>query len=132
MHKNCILENWSESFFLCSFKNFQLSFPHLNPNPGSLGVHFQMRGGGKITPPPVHKFSYWSKFHLNIITGSGVLTIFFYKELTRHPEIGYNPVWDLPNIWGQGMVRDTKFGTNISNEMLPNVAGLQLWSLLSY
>ena len=29
------------------------------------------------------KFSYWSKFHVNIITGSGIMTIFFYKGLTR-------------------------------------------------
>ena len=32
------------------------------------------------------KFSYWSKFHVNIITGSGIMTIFFYKEFTRNPE----------------------------------------------
>ena len=36
------------------------------------------------------------KFH--IITGSGVITIFFYKGLTRNPEIGNTPVWVLPNI----------------------------------
>ena len=28
------------------------------------------------------KFSYWSKFYVNIITGSGVMTISFYKGLT--------------------------------------------------
>ena len=33
------------------------------------------------------KFSYWSKFHVNIITGSRITTIFFYKGLTRNPEI---------------------------------------------
>ena len=32
-------------------------------------------------------FSYWSKFHINIITGSGV------------PEIGNTLVWAMPNIW---------------------------------
>ena len=32
------------------------------------------------------KFSYWSKFHLNIITGSGVMAIYFYKRLTRNME----------------------------------------------
>ena len=31
-------------------------------------------------------FSYWSKFHVNIIIGSGVMTIFFYKGLTRNLE----------------------------------------------
>ena len=80
------------------------------------------------------KISYWSKFHVNVITGSGVMTIFFYKGLTRNPEIGHIPVWVLPNIWGQERVSDTKFGTNVSNEMLPNFAKCQLrhLSLLSY
>ena len=80
------------------------------------------------------KLSYLSNFHVNIITGSGVMIIFFYKGLTRNPEIGYNPAWVLPNIWEQWRVRDTKFGTNVSNEMLLNVAKcqLRLLSLLSY
>ena len=64
------------------------------------------------------KFSNWSKFHVNIITGSGVMTIFFYKGLTRNPEIGSTPVWVLLNIWRLGKVRDTKFGTIVSNKML--------------
>ena len=38
------------------------------------------------------KFSYWCKFHVNII-GSGIMTIFFYKGLTRNPEIENTPVW---------------------------------------
>ena len=37
------------------------------------------------------KFSYWSKFYVNFITNSGVITIFFYKGLTRNPEIGNTP-----------------------------------------
>ena len=45
------------------------------------------------------KFSYWSMFHVNIITGSGVMTISFYKGLTRNLEIGNTPVWVLSNIW---------------------------------
>ena len=43
----------------------------------------------------------WSKFHVNIITDSGIMTIFFYKGLTRNPEIGNTSVWVLPNIWGK-------------------------------
>ena len=31
------------------------------------------------------------KFHVNIITSSGVMTIFFSKGLTRNPEIGNTP-----------------------------------------
>ena len=33
------------------------------------------------------KFRYWSKFHVNITTGSRVMTISFYKWLTRNPGI---------------------------------------------
>ena len=62
------------------------------------------------------KFSYWSKFHVNIITGSGVMTIFFYMGLTKNPKIGNTPVWVLPNICRL----DTKFGTNVPNKMLLN------------
>ena len=32
------------------------------------------------------KFSYCSKFHVNMITGYGVMTIFVYKRLTRNPD----------------------------------------------
>ena len=68
------------------------------------------------------KFSYWSKFDVNIITGSGIMTIFIYKELTSNPEIGNTPVLVLPNIWRRGLVMDTNFGTNVSNRMLSNDA----------
>ena len=67
-------------------------------------------------------FSYWSKFHVNIIPNSGVMIIFFYKGLTRNPEIGNTPAWVLPKIWRLEQVRDTKFGRNVSNEMLLNAA----------
>ena len=59
-------------------------------------------------------FSYWSKFHVNIITGSGVVAISFYKGMTRNPEIGNTPIWVFPNIWRLGQVRDTRFGTELS------------------
>ena len=44
---------------------------------------------------------YWPKFHVNIISGSGVLTTNFYKGLTRNPEFGNTTVWVLPNICKQ-------------------------------
>ena len=81
------------------------------------------------------KFSYWFRFHAIIITGSGIMTILFYKGLTRNPEIGNIPVWVLPNIWRRDRVMDTKFGTNVSNRILLNTAtcqGLQLLPFLSY
>ena len=36
--------------------------------------------------------SYWSKFHVNIMTGSGVMVFFIYKGLSRNPESGNTPV----------------------------------------
>ena len=39
------------------------------------------------------KFSYWSKIPVNMSTGSGVITIFFYKGLTRKPEIRNTPFY---------------------------------------
>ena len=71
------------------------------------------------------KFIYWSKFHVNSITVSGVMAIFFYKSLTRNLQIGNTSVWVLPNIWRLGQVRDTKFGRNVSNKMLLNAAKYQ-------
>ena len=71
------------------------------------------------------KFSYWSKFHVVIITSPGVMSISFYKGLTRNPEIGNTPVWVLLNIWRLGRPRNTKFGTNVSNKMLLNVPKCQ-------
>ena len=71
------------------------------------------------------KFSYWSKFHVNIITGSGVMKISFIRDWS---EIGNTPVWVLPNIWRLGRVRNTEiteFGTNVSNKMLLNAAKYQ-------
>ena len=78
------------------------------------------------------KFSYWYKFHVNIITGSGVVTISFYTGLTRNPENGNNPVIVLPNIWRLGRVRNTRFGTNISNKMLLNASKCQGYSFYRF
>ena len=56
------------------------------------------------------------------ITGSGFMIIFFYKGLTRNLEIGNTAACVLPNISRLGQIWDTKFGTNISNNMLLNSA----------
>ena len=71
------------------------------------------------------KFSYWSKFQINIITGSRVMTINFHEGLIRNPEIGSNPVSFLLNIWRLGRVRDTKFSMYVSNKILLNSAKCQ-------
>ena len=69
------------------------------------------------------KFSYWPKFHVNIMTG--VTKIFAYKGLTRNLEIVNTPVWVLPSILRLGQVRDTEFGPNVSNKMLLNAPKCQ-------
>ena len=51
------------------------------------------------------KFSYWSKFHINIVTGSGSMTILFYKGLTRSPEIGNTPSGDECELWIPNLAR---------------------------
>ena len=78
------------------------------------------------------KFSYWSKFHVSIITGSEIMAIFFYKGLTRNPEIRNTLVWVLPNIWRLRQVMDTKFSTNVSNRMLLNAAKSQGYSFYCF
>ena len=50
---------------------------------------------------------------------------FFYKELTRNPEIGNTPAWVLLNIWSLGPVWDIKFDTIVSYKMLLNAAKCQ-------
>ena len=78
------------------------------------------------------KFSYWSKFHVHIITGSGIMTIFFYKGLTRNLEIRNTPVWVLPNFGTLGQVMNTKFRTNVFNRMLLNAAKFQGYSFYCF
>ena len=46
------------------------------------------------------KFSYWSKFRVNIITSSRVMAIFLYKGLTGNLEVGNTSI--LSNIWRRG------------------------------
>ena len=81
---------------------------------------------------PLIKFSYWSKFHVNTITGSGVMTIFDCNGLTRNPEIGNITVRVFPNIWRLGQVSDTKFGMNVSNQKLLNTGKCQGYNLYHF
>ena len=46
------------------------------------------------------KFSYWSKFHVNIRAGSGNMKIFFYKGLTRNPEKSPSEFCPISGDWG--------------------------------
>ena len=78
------------------------------------------------------KFSYWFQIHVNIITGSGNMTIFFYKGLTRNPDMENTHVWVSSNIWRLGGVMDTKFDTNVSNRMLLNAVNFQSYSFYCF
>ena len=74
------------------------------------------------------KFSYWSKFHVSIITGSRVMTIFVYKELIKNSEIGNTLIWVLSHTCRLGQVSDTKFDTNFSSIKLLNTEKRQGYS----
>ena len=78
------------------------------------------------------KFIYCSKFSVNIISGSGVMTISINKGLTRNMEIRNTPFWVLLNFWRLGRVRNTKFGTNVSDKMLLNAAEYQGYSFYRF
>ena len=56
---------------------------------------------------------------------AGVMAIYFYKRLAKNSDIGNTPVWVLPNVLRLGRVRDTKFGADVSNEMLLNTTKCQ-------
>ena len=47
--------------------------------------------------------SYWSKFNINIITGPVIMTIYFYKGLTRNQEIRNDPsvFFLISGDWGE-------------------------------
>ena len=53
-------------------------------------------------------------------------------ELQRFSFIRNTPVWVLPDTWGLGRVMDTKFGTNVSNEMLLNAEKSQGYSFYRF
>ena len=74
------------------------------------------------------KFSYSSKFHVNIMTGCLVMTIFVYEGLTRNSEIGNSIVWVLPNIWRLGQVRIPNLAQkSLKSTECCKILGLQLF-----
>ena len=70
------------------------------------------------------KFSFWSKFCVNIMTGAWVMTIFVYKGFTRNPNTENTSVWVLPNTWRVGRARFT--------DECYKMTGLQLLTDLRY
>ena len=93
-------------------------FPDTTSSPNIFDVVFVL----------IVKFSYSSKFHVNIITSSWIMTISF----IRNPEIENTSVWVLPNIWKLGRIRNTKLSTSISNDMLLNTAKFQGYSFYRF
>ena len=73
-------------------------------------------------------FSYLSKCHIRIITGSWVMTVLILWGIKKKSKSQVGPALVLPNIWRLGQVRDTKFGTNVSNKILLNAAKQQGYS----
>ena len=80
-------------------------------------------------------------FLSSLVTGPSFMSIlslvlelrqFFFKGLTRNPEIGNTPVWFLSNIWRLDQGRDTKLGANVFNEILLNAAKFQGYSLYRF
>ena len=115
-----------------AFKLFKLAVNWQNGNEVKIFWHDVIVKFFWIRFVSLVNFSYWSKFHVNIITGSGVLTISFYKGFTRNLKIGNAPVWVLPNMWRLGQLRNTKFGTNVSNKMLLNAVKCQRFSFCRF
>ena len=66
------------------------------------------------------KFSYCCKFHVNMITASGVMTISFYEGLTRNAGSRNTPLWVLPIIrrlgrdWCYWLCYFTMLSANVS------------------
>ena len=74
------------------------------------------------------KFNDWSKFYVNFMTGSGVMTIFIYnKDLTRNLEIRNTPSEFCP-ISGDWVKLGVPNLAWISNKNLPDAAKCQACS----
>ena len=78
------------------------------------------------------KFSYWFKFHVNIITDFSLMKVFVYKRLAWNPVIGNTTFWVLFDMWILEQDRDVKLGPNDSNKMLLNAAKCQGYSFYRF
>ena len=68
------------------------------------------------------QFQLLVQFWWQYITGSGIMTILFYKWLTRNPKIRNTTVWVLLITWRLEQFRDNKLDTNIFYKLLLNAA----------
>ena len=67
----------------------------------------------------------------SLFTGPSFMSI-SWVVLELWQTIRHTPVYVLPNIWKLGWVRDTTFGTNVSNKRLLNAAKYQGYSFDHY
>ena len=74
------------------------------------------------------RFTYWSKFHVDIATDSGVMINLLLQEIDQKYRNRKYPIWVLPNIWKLEQVRNTKFGMQVSNRLWLNAAKSQGYS----
>ena len=109
---------WPGWAWILSRKGIHIWSSRKLSRPFSIKVHLVLLMSAFFT-------SYGPMFYVNIITGSIVMLIFLYKGLTESLEIGNIPVWVLFYIWRLGRVRDTKFGMNVSDEILLNFVKFQ-------
>ena len=68
-------------------------------------------------------------------TSSLVLELWQFSFIRNWPEIRKSetpPSQFFPNIWRLGQVRNTKFDTNVSNEILLNAAECQVYSVYHF
>ena len=65
---------------------------------------------------------------------SQVLELWQFSFIRDWPEIwnSETAVWVLPDIWRPRQIRDTKFGTNVSNKSLMNAAKCQGYSVYRF
>ena len=78
------------------------------------------------------KRSYWANFHINIITSSEVMKVFFCKGLIWNPEIRNTPVSIFPMVWRLRNLGIPNKRANISNEMLLRAAKSQGYSFYGF
>ena len=76
-------------------------------------------------------FSYWSKFHVSIITGSGVMTIYFIRDWPQvwKSEICLSKFCVISGGWSKLGIPNV---AQMSNEMLLNAAECQSYSLCCF
>ena len=85
-----------------------------------------------VMPSPILLtfFLFLVKFHVNIITGSGVMTFFFTRDWPeiRKLEIHRFEFFQICGDWRE-LGRNTKVGTNISNKMLLKFVKCQIYNI---